>query len=89
MSGVNTGNYWNSAEDYALKERFSYGRSLREMADLHGRTPLAIEWRLAKYAADEICENRSVSLSDVADKYGVPHGEILTWLTRSTSSVKH
>lgn len=89
MQGINTGNYWTPEEDYALKERLSYGRSLREIADLHGRTPLAIEWRLAKYAADEICEDRSLSLSDVAVKYEVPQSEILTCLMRSTSSVKH
>lgn len=85
MDPVNSGKPWTEAEDQSLRERFSYGISLRDLASLHGRTLLAIEWRLAKIAAEVII---SIDLEDqspavitaVAAKYNVPESSIIKWL---------
>ena len=88
---INTGMPWTVQEEQDLNQRFSFGRSLQELADLNGRSVLAIEWRLAKIAAkDAFVSQSDFNVSNgcctmdyilkFARKYKVPTSSIYKWI---------
>lgn len=48
-SSANVGQRWSDEEDRRLLGEFDRGRSVAELAKLHGRSPTGIEARLAKH----------------------------------------
>ena len=49
LSSQNKGKMWSSEEDGELVSNYRQGMTVEELAEKHGRSVNAIEWRLFKY----------------------------------------
>ena len=53
----NAGQSWNAEEDEFLAENFDKGKSVKELAEMHGRTEGAISSRLMRLGKFQIGDN--------------------------------
>ena len=62
MSIENRGKSWSDTEDESLKTEFKNGLSVVEIANIHKRSSVAIQFRLEKLGLNE--KDREVNLTD-------------------------